>query len=278
MKELATRTVSYIQADYSQSHSHSQPTQGTPTYIARSVAIGKPITNDVFATFFSPMPTLQGKAKTLYLKAYGQAAYDSFTDKGGTFHGGTSTGVIQESFLHRPRHDIESVFWTLLSSLLRVSPKDAAPETNTPGDLSIALKHLDTHVIHSHEPDNRGTLLTWTQTAFENALHPNLAFLAPMFADMCAQIRPEYAYLSPSPLREHLHEAMRRLLLRQIVDMGEDAIRLDPLVVRVPKVDGRPAQAQRLSKRLFDTVDVFGTVEDTGVPEKRQKRKGTSFY
>jgi hypothetical protein len=226
--------------------------------------------------FFSPMPELQGKAKQLYLKAYGQTVYDSSTDKGGIFHGGNSTRVIQESFLHRPRHDVESVFWTLLSSILRVYPKGADPEANTAGELSIALKHLDSHIIHSHEPDNRGSLLNWTETAFETVLHPKLASLAPMFAAMCAQIRPEYAYLSPSPRREHLHEAMRRLLLQQIVDMGVDAIPLDPRAVRVPTVNGKPAQEPRILKRKFVTVDVFGTVEE--IPDKRQKRKGISFH
>ena len=209
----------------------------------------------------------------LYLKTYGQAVYDAFTDKDGIFHGGTSTGKIQERFVHRPRHDIESVFWTLLSSILRVFPKDTHPEANTPGELSAALKLLDTHVIHSHEPDIRVSLLTWTETAFETAFHPKLASLAPMFAAMCAQVRPEYAYLSPSPRKDHLHEAMRRLLLQQIVDMGDDAIPLDPHRVRVPTIDGKPAQTSRASKRLFDTVDVFGTAEE--ITNKKQRRKGT---
>ena len=178
------------------------------------------------------MPILRGKACDLYLKTFGQDFYDSFTDTDGLFHGGSYSGKPQEGFFHQPRHDIESVFWTLLSSILRVFPTGADLEKDTLGEFSAALEALDSHHIDSSLLDSRIGLLDWTEADFEAALHPKLALLAPMLYAMSGQIRPEYAHLSPSPRKEHLHEAMRRLLLQQIVDMGDDAIPLDPRSVR----------------------------------------------
>ena len=44
---------------------------------------------------------------------------------------------------------------------------------------------------------------------------------------LAVQIAPEYALLSPDIAPDHLHEAVRRLLLQAIVDMKDD-IPLDP--------------------------------------------------
>ena len=211
------------------------------------------------------MPVLQGKAKDLYLKTYGQALYVSFTDRDGLYHGGVVSDEHQESFLHRPRHDVESVFWTLFYSLLRVSPQDALEKT-TPREFSVALNTLDSHALDRRKLDSRGLLLTWRKHTLEAALHPKLAPLAPMLELMCRQILPEYAYLSPSPRKDHLHEAMRRLLLQQIVDMGSDTIPLDPHAVRVPIVDGE----RRIFKRVIETIDVLGRPSNN-----KKMRKGT---
>ena len=72
------------------------------------------------------MPQLQGKAKDLYIHAHGQAVYDLYYDVGGTLHGIhlCHPDQVPGPFLRRPDHDVESVFWTLFSSLLRVCPSD----------------------------------------------------------------------------------------------------------------------------------------------------------
>ncbi len=62
-------------------------------------------------------------------------------------------------------------------------------------------------------------------------MDPRLAPISFMLAEMAGQINPEYGYLSPPPAKDHLHEAMRRLLLEQIVEM-EDPIELQPGVSR----------------------------------------------
>jgi hypothetical protein len=222
------------------------------------------------------MPLLQNEAKDIYIQAYGQKSYDSFTDKDGTFHGGCSVGEQEpkEEFMHRPRHDIESVFWTLLSSLLRVIPagEKATTERNTSEGFSTAINDLDGHIIASRRSDTRQGIIDWTTKNFRSALHPDLARLAPMLAEMSAQIGPEYSYLA-LPQRDHLHEAMRRLLLQQIVDLelAGDEIPLDPSSVRVRTVEGKAVTDPRTNKRHFETVDIF---PPKNAGNKKKKRKG----
>ncbi len=77
--------------------------------------------------------------------------------------------------------------------------------------------------------DSRDPLMNSSLEEIEETLDPQLASLGGMLLDMADQITPEYGYLSPPPARDHLHEAMRRLLLEQIVRMDED-IELRPIV------------------------------------------------
>jgi hypothetical protein len=206
------------------------------------------------------MPTLDGEAKTLYVAAYGEDAYKEFTDDDADqkFHGGLKTCEAQEHFLHLPRHDVESAFWTLFSSLLRAYPSAGDSEKTTDKGFQAALEALELHIIDKSRYDYRVNLLNLTALQFREALHPELATLAPMLVSMCDQIRPEYSYLSPAPPKEHLHEAMRRILLRQIVSMRGNAIPLNHKKVRVPVVNGRPLQSPRAfrgTKRSLTSPD-----------------------
>ena len=74
-------------------------------------------------------------------------------------------------------------------------------------------------------------------------------------------MQPEYAYLSPPPPTEHLHEAMRRLLLQQIVKMSDDVIPLDPKKIRVPIIDGKPINSSRCTKRVYGTPEVLEMID-----------------
>jgi hypothetical protein len=169
---------------------------------------------------------LQGKAKDLYFGTYSERLYNSFSDAPGKFHGGTNLDEATECFLHQPRHDVESVFWTIVSSVVRFILKNAPPEPTTNAQLAVAIDHLDSHVIMSDKPDSWTGMVDWETESFRTALHPGLALLAPMLSAMCAQIRLEYSYISPPPWKEHLHEAMQRLLLQWIVDMESNPIPL----------------------------------------------------
>ena len=177
------------------------------------------------------MPELEDEAKRLYEDSYGPGTYADYCDKNDTAHGRTVPETFSEmEFGHRPDHDVESIYWVLLATLLRAEPRDPLPDPNLTTYWKLYNIFL-THTIERGAPwDSRSLLLGLTDNTIRLALDPRLSSLAPMLTEMARQVRPEYAYLQPA--QEHLHEAMRRLLLRQIVEMGEDAIPLKVGYVR----------------------------------------------
>ncbi len=209
--------------------------KGTPTFIARSVSAGRPLAAADMASSFRRMPTLSGDAKAAYVRAYKEDTYNMYCDTHDTIHGSTpppgSAKLPPFEFCHRPDHDVESIFWVLLFTLLRAQPYDATEDVDLELFWTTNQCLLD-HVIQSKARfDTRDSLLTFSEETMAEALNSKLAPLSGMLADMAAQVRPEYGYLSPSPRKDHLHEAMRRLLLQQIVGMKDD-IKLRPGVSR----------------------------------------------
>ncbi|KAJ3476873.1 hypothetical protein NLI96_g10860 [Meripilus lineatus] len=179
------------------------------------------------------MPTLSPQAKEVYTRSYGQETYNKYNDHNGTTHGGhDSAHSTPPAFVHRPDHDVESIFWVLLTLLLRAQPKEVDPVDRV--DLTFYKKVsqvLDSHIIGENAAcDGREVVLFYTQARFKQALDPKLGCLAGMLSLMARQVMPEYAHLQPPPHPDHLHEAMRRILLEQILKMVEsgEAIPLIP--------------------------------------------------
>ncbi len=106
----------------------------------------------------------------------------------------------------------------------------------------------------------------------ESALDPKLAFLGQMLVRMAAQIRPEYGYLSPPPPKDHLHESMRRLLLEQILEMGDSDVDLQPGVSR-PSPPGDDDALKVGAKRKSDRQGgTNGKRSRLSPPQNRQER------
>lgn len=213
-------------------------------YIARSVAAGYPLESPSQAVY-QHMPTLSEGAKKIYIQAYGENTYERYCDTAKTFHG--SDGALPNprklpnfKFCHRPDHDVESIFWVLLATLLRARPVNS---TATEADLKAycqAEKVFQDHRIQEGVMvDNRECLLNLSLRQMETALDPELRDLGWMLMEMAEQVKPEYGYLSPAPPNDHLHEAMRRLLLEQILRMDDEpGIPLQAGTPRLPPDDG----------------------------------------
>ncbi|THG94388.1 hypothetical protein EW026_g7076 [Hermanssonia centrifuga] len=180
---------------------------------------------------------LTGLAKSLYVQAYSQQSYDLYADSEGQCHSVPDTLKTKDQcseYAHRPDHDVESIFWSLIYVLLQLQPLDGE-DSNVSGlseDALLAWKHLHGHRVEaatktSLSIDTRDVLFEFCAGDWNKALHPGLSSLAPLLAKMSLQVWPEYGLLAESPPREHLHEAMRRLLLQHIVDM-DDPIPLNP--------------------------------------------------
>ena len=194
------------------------------------------------------MPQLHGRAKEKYIATYGEEEYEAYNDKApDMFHGSSFTQSPEEDnlpqFTHRPDHDMESLFWVLLVTLILAKPL-GEPDKVTP-HCSSTWKILSNHVIDKDEEDYRNIILTKPLSAWKPILHPKLASLAGMIHKLAHQVVPEYGLLDYEPKRDHLHEAFRRILLEQILSMDDDPIPLTPNVSRDPdpvknKADATP--------------------------------------
>ncbi|KAJ8516433.1 hypothetical protein ONZ45_g6258 [Pleurotus djamor] len=201
---------------------------GTPKYIARSVAAGELLHCNIL---FAEMPQLPEDVAELYNAAYSPAneALRAFQDDDTTHRGNVNMkrcraydnnpSTLRRDFEHQPRHDAESVFWCILSFLLRALPTTAkGPEddVNNAKFNAIWKCFLDHSIPEDSESDTRCGLLLKHQD-WKKALHTDLSFVADLLDDLVKQVRPEYALLEPEPEQFNLHEAMQRLLLKYIV-------------------------------------------------------------
>ena len=112
-----------------------------------------------------------------------------------------------------------------MSVLLTVGPVVPSKDWNKSRNIR-AHGYIEEHIIEKGtQADSREPLLY--SKLLKNALDPKFASLAPMLCEMGCQIAPEYTYLDEEPPKDHLHEVMRRLLLRYILQM-EDPTELNP--------------------------------------------------
>ena len=230
-------------------------------YIARSVARGGVLGfNDTLQ--WPQMPLLSPSALDYYVDAYSIEEYSNQNDEPGVFHGGTPPKVEvgkspnKPAFFHRPDHDVESFYWVLVATLLRARPKaEFKDHKNLTGYWDFYGGFLQHSIEEGKKNDTRSFILTCDAEQLEDALHPKLKGLVFMLRSMAAQIAPEYGYLEPEPAFDHLHEAMRRLLLEQIVKMENDPIDLEAGTSRplrdevVPQPSQQPPLQARMSTR-----------------------------
>ena len=185
---------------------------------------------------FYPMPDLNGRAKEVYIENYGQETYDTYTDID-TVHGRKRpTAPLEDpKFYHRPDHDVESIFWVLLFTLITARPKGTTPD-GPPQAFATAMKWFRTHKVEKESwYDSREPFLRLGRKRWTEMFHPKLASVADMMQQLSLQVQPEYGLLNPPPAEDHLHEAFRRILLSHILSM-EDDIPLTPNVSRDPTV------------------------------------------
>ncbi|KAI0780118.1 hypothetical protein C8Q74DRAFT_1330518, partial [Fomes fomentarius] len=210
---------------------------GTPMYIARSVALGL-VLDRKYDFYGWPMPILDGAALDLYVKAHGQERYERYNDKDGTFHGGrpptNSYNMKCPAFRHRPEHDVESVFWTLFTALLRAQPKGIPLEQWAPDAVDNVWNILCHHTIPENgsatEAENRHGIFGWSLREWQSVFSPIMDDIAILMYRIAEQIACEYALWDGQDAMhvDHLHEAVQRLILQYLVDHRYRPIPLDP--------------------------------------------------
>lgn len=222
------------------------------------------------------MPELRGKAKDVYLTTYGQTAYDVYTDIAeDTYHGGKLHKPLPDlhsrTWAHRPDHDIESIFWIFAYVLVMATPLDALDEPFQ--DLVKEWDNLRSHdTVKLRLLDYRAHILIMTEKSWSIELHSKLTPIARTMVQLTDQISPEYGYLEPPPKADHLHEALRRILLNQILSM-KDPLRLHPNTLREFDVRGEQER-----KRWQDPFERWAYPHEFHEYIERNRRGRTVVY
>ncbi|CAE6368828.1 unnamed protein product [Rhizoctonia solani] len=188
---------------------------GTPRFIARSVSSGRLLNTEDFDSQRVTMPPIEelgGYGEFMHSTEYqiNNPNLDTKSDK---------------KFAHQLFHDAESTFWIIAWTLARSARQGSQGEKIPPPD---SCRFFHTMLRHFPIPsyDSRLGLCQRSKNYWESILHPDLAALSGMLAKMFSYIRPEWAY-RPELHPEHVHEALMRLLLTEIVrieDSGEDVL------------------------------------------------------
>ncbi|KEP53910.1 putative other/FunK1 kinase [Rhizoctonia solani 123E] len=180
---------------------------GTPKFIARSVSSGKLLNEDIFSSARVKMPLMEG-VLTDYHRSMDATEYQVDSP-------GSNT---QSEFAHRLFHDAESTFWVIAWTLARSIQAGSEQEKEPHIIFSQFFHTMSSHYPIPGGDDSRHTFTYGEKEDWESVLHPDLAVLAPMLASMFRYIRPEWAY-RPELNAEHVHEALMRLLLIEIINI-----------------------------------------------------------
>ena len=243
-------------------------------YIARGVCLGV-VSIDGLYRLAVRMPELSDEARTLYVRAHGEARYERYNDSGGTRHGALPPDMDEEfnpppPFFHRPEHDVESVYWSMVSALLRVHPKGVDRETHADTNMIQTWNLLLSHEIPdkgSTSTDPRQMIVSKTQDPWRGLFFDEMKDVGTLLWQISRHIAPEYALWGDGLQPDHLHEAVQRLILKFLVE-HKDPIELEPDYLRPIRAAATQDSKQQPSQRISTMATGTGTVSR----EKRTTR------
>ncbi|KZV79450.1 hypothetical protein EXIGLDRAFT_846529 [Exidia glandulosa HHB12029] len=134
---------------------------------------------------------------------------------------------------HLPRHDVESVFWVLVWSFARACPVGAPFEDVKNGPFSEWAHTMLKHTIGNEGA--RWTLLSGAQF-LKKILHPDLAPFSGLLADIAAYLFVPWDLYHDIVDDDHVHIAIRRLLLAKIHAMNNNPTLDVQLNIMQPRV------------------------------------------
>ncbi|KAJ1299771.1 hypothetical protein OPQ81_000680 [Rhizoctonia solani] len=216
---------------------------GTPKFIARSVACGRLLNPKEFESRTAEMPPMEGT-----LGDYSQFMHTTGYE---ILKASEAATQSQVKFAHQLFHDAESTFWVIAWALARSTGGGSEPEQGPHPYFRIFF-----HTMYGHYPepeyDNRMNLGERSEEYWRSVLHPDLAILAPMLEQMFTYIRPEWAY-RPELDPEHVHEALMRALLAEIVRIDETGTDI-PIAIGGRAIPAVPGTMPPLSSSTMSSL------------------------
>jgi len=179
------------------------------------------------------MPLLEqgSNAHAAYMEIHGDALYKLQEFSPELKSKPKRSANINDFVRHQPRHDAESVYWILVEFIARAIPEDSVnnyPDNEEFKDFYITLL---SNKIRS-ENDKRGGIIEALARGSMSILHPDMRGIGEFLRNISEIVLPEYEHVAAKLDEFHLHEAMQRLLLKEILD-GKN-ISLKPGKRRVP--------------------------------------------
>ncbi|KAF8600114.1 hypothetical protein BDV93DRAFT_559753 [Ceratobasidium sp. AG-I] len=257
---------------------------GTPNFMARSVARMELLPADR-ATTYPSIPHLPKTgpffAKYRELNQHFEA-FETFSRRTFSQHvqHKSKTGALvpeRPSFAHLLVHDAESTLWVITSWLIHALPAaQLDPKAEKEHVSSEAYRRICT-TMYLDPPESRD--LTPSALEWHKLLHPDLpSSLATMLAEMHQYLRPEWGiFPERNLLPTHAHEALRRLLFKEIVGMKESGDEVQLAEKRYMPVHSdvqKEIDERNVMKRLSRNHSPFDTTYFLATEVKDSEGKG----
>ncbi|KAJ1310617.1 hypothetical protein OPQ81_009147 [Rhizoctonia solani] len=232
---------------------------GTPKFIARSVSSGELLDEEAFDSEGVDLPSMEGPL----------GDYANFMHAESRVENGSDPNARAEvEFAHQLFHDAESIFWVIAWTLARSARVGYQPEADINPNPNFR-RFFYTMFRHYPMPgtlDPRAEVCLPSTKYWTSILHSDLATLGPMLHKMFKYIRPEWAY-RPELDPEHVHEALMRLLLAEIVRMDETKTDV-PLIVGARRIPDPPPEMQiNMSSLSFHKLMPFSRASGSLGPQ-----------
>ncbi|QRW11080.1 hypothetical protein RhiLY_10079 [Ceratobasidium sp. AG-Ba] len=220
---------------------------GTPKFIARSLSGGKCLDFRDYSSTSVTMPVLTDRALDLHRIAYG-STYDDYNQEINQ----DSTVERNAELVHQLFHDAESTFWVTAWILARSAGENYQPEDTWSQEFRTFVNGMRDH---HPDPDTLDVRISVgsSEEYWRSILHSDLAGLTLMLSEMFYYIRPEWSYRTQLDA-EHVHEAMMRLLLTEIVRLVDDRADI-PLAVGVRALPPIQSSSHRSQKNTSLSAD-----------------------
>ena len=251
------------------------------------------------------MPKLEGLAKERYEKAHGSARpYVRYIDVGLTTHGGLSpqhqpgveiggmfelTASHLAKFRHRGEHDVESIYWSMVCTLLRARPvgylgdEDFVVHPVLVATWSALKQHeipdgLAASTCHVWDP--RVMVLLHGMDYWRAIFPPQMRDVAELMCKITYHIASEYTYWEWEEGKydeAHLHEALQRLIFQYLVDHPDDTKDV-PLVPGSPRSDVLPGELAQACFSTQPTAEFIDprAAQHRSIPARNSRTRTTS--
>ncbi|GAB1526744.1 hypothetical protein RhiTH_009916 [Rhizoctonia solani] len=195
---------------------------GTPKFIARSISCGSLLPRGDDDEQMPPLvESILNQSKFMHTTEY--QVLNNMTS-------GTQPHI---EFAHRLFHDAESTFWVIAWTLARSIKEGHTLEPTPHPEFRRFFHTMQRHFPTPDDRDSRAIICVKSCEYWTQILHDDLKSLGPMLFGMFRYILPEWTYRSELD-PEHVHEALMRLLLVEIVRIDKEKSDV-PLVI-----GGRP--------------------------------------